>query len=168
MKANNAMALKLTACPLIGCATTICIDKTGKITANQMNVCKFWLGKEHVAQDMRSCYYDAFGDAKDLSCVEKMEFEQVIWDMADRRLRNEILIEDGLILLGVMGIHDPCRPGIKEAVWDFHNAGVNIKMITGDNIFTAMAIARECGILGASDDLSSGAVYRRHGVSKLL
>ncbi|KAG9131991.1 hypothetical protein Leryth_017196 [Lithospermum erythrorhizon] len=42
---------------------------------------------------------------------------------------------------------DPCRPGVKRAVEDCQYAGVDIKMITGDNVFTAKAIALECGIL---------------------
>ncbi|KAK0608053.1 hypothetical protein LWI29_024821 [Acer saccharum] len=68
------------------------------------------------------------------------------------------LDEDNLSLLGLVGIKDPCRPGAKKAVEDCQHAGVNVKMITGDNVFTARAIATECGILRPNQDLSSGAV----------
>ncbi|KAF2313902.1 hypothetical protein GH714_020440 [Hevea brasiliensis] len=55
--------------------------------------------------------------------------------------------KNSLTLLGLVGIKDPCRPGVKKAVEACQHAGVNIKMITGDNVFTARAIAIECGIL---------------------
>ncbi|KAK2627109.1 hypothetical protein QTJ16_003075 [Diplocarpon rosae] len=53
---------------------------------------------------------------------------------------------------GVVGIQDPVRPGVPEAVAQCQFAGVKVRMVTGDNIITARAIARECGIVGASDD----------------
>ncbi|KAK0608067.1 hypothetical protein LWI29_025086 [Acer saccharum] len=48
MMANHAMVRKLSACETMGSATTICTDKTGTLTLNQMKVTKFWLGKELV------------------------------------------------------------------------------------------------------------------------
>ncbi|KAI8021894.1 putative calcium-transporting ATPase 13, plasma membrane-type [Camellia lanceoleosa] len=53
---------------------------------------------------------------------------------------------------------DPCRPRVKTAVESCRDAGVNVKMITGDNVFTAKAIATECGILDTTEDLNSGAI----------
>ncbi|PWA41665.1 Calcium-transporting P-type ATPase, subfamily IIB [Artemisia annua] len=64
------------------------------------------------------------------------------------------LNEEGLTLLGIVGIKDPCRPGEKEAIDTCRSAGVGIKMITGDNIFTEKAIAAECGILTAGQHVS--------------
>ncbi|ONM34715.1 calcium-transporting ATPase 1, plasma membrane-type [Zea mays] len=54
---------------------------------------------------------------------------------------------DGYTLIAVFGIKDPLRPGVREAVRTCHDAGINVRMVTGDNINTAKAIARECGIL---------------------
>lgn len=51
-----------------------------------------------------------------------------------------------MTLLGIVGIQDPLRQGVKEAVLDFQNAGVVVRMVTGDNVQTAQAIAAECGI----------------------
>ncbi|KAE8022638.1 hypothetical protein FH972_008421 [Carpinus fangiana] len=277
MMADQAMVRKLSACETMGSATTICTDKTGTLTLNQMKVTKFWLGKETFAAGsyssiapyvlelvqegvalnttgsvyrpnsgyeiefsgsptekailswavldlnmemeqlmqssmilyveafnsqkkrsgvlmrrkvdntihvhwkgaaemilkMCSSYYDASGIVKDLDDAEKIKFEQIIQGMAASSLRciafahkqvseedqeNKSLEEDGLTLLGLVGLKDPCRPGVKKAVEDCQYAGVNIKMITGDNVFTAKAIATECGILRPGQDVVSGAV----------
>ncbi|XP_078151095.1 calcium-transporting ATPase 5, plasma membrane-type-like isoform X1 [Carex rostrata] len=64
---------------------------------------------------------------------------------------NWVLPEEELILLGIVGIKDPCRPGVKDAVELCTSAGVKVRMVTGDNIQTAKAIAFECGILDTRD-----------------
>lgn len=51
-----------------------------------------------------------------------------------------------MTFLGVVGIQDPLRPGVPEAVEKARHAGVVTRMVTGDNIVTARAIATECGI----------------------
>lgn len=48
---------------------------------------------------------------------------------------------------GVVGIMDPLRPGVPKAVADCREAGVVVRMVTGDNLKTARAIALDCGIL---------------------
>ncbi|KAH7679360.1 P-type ATPase protein [Dioscorea alata] len=53
----------------------------------------------------------------------------------------------GYTLIAVFGIKDPVRPGVKEAVQSCLAAGITVRMVTGDNINTAKAIAKECGIL---------------------
>ena len=58
-----------------------------------------------------------------------------------------------MVFLGVFGIRDSLRDGVKEAVFKCHEAGVNVIMVTGDNIVTATAIAKECQILGPEVDL---------------
>jgi Ca2+ transporting ATPase len=56
-------------------------------------------------------------------------------------------IERDLCILGLVGIKDPLRDGIAEAVKACHVAGVRVRMVTGDNKRTAIAIAKEAGIL---------------------
>lgn len=53
---------------------------------------------------------------------------------------------DGYTFIALFGIKDPVRPGVKEAVKTCQEAGIMVRMVTGDNINTAKAIARECGI----------------------
>jgi Ca2+-transporting ATPase len=66
--------------------------------------------------------------------------------------------DDGLTLLGLVDIKDPRRPGVKKVVEDCQYAGVNIKMIIGDDVFIEKAIATECGILRPSQDMISTGV----------
>lgn len=57
-----------------------------------------------------------------------------------------------MIWVGVVGIHDPLREGVVEAVAQCQRSGVVVRMVTGDNISTARAIARACGILQKDED----------------
>ena len=63
-----------------------------------------------------------------------------------------------MILLGLVGLKDPCRSSVRRAVEACRDARVNVKMITGDNIFTAKAIAMECGILKPDEDFNNAVV----------
>lgn len=55
-------------------------------------------------------------------------------------------IPQGMTLLGVIGVVDPIRVEVPNAVEVAHNAGVQVIEITGDSIETAVAVAKECGI----------------------
>ncbi|KAL5975964.1 hypothetical protein ACLOJK_020293 [Asimina triloba] len=74
------------------------------------------------------------------------------------------LPEDGLTLLGMVGLMHPCRPGVKTVVDACKRAGVTVKMITGDNLHIARAIALECSILRA--DLAFNEVGQVIAVTK--
>lgn len=60
---------------------------------------------------------------------------------------DSVIPSKGFTCVGIVGIKDPLRPGVKEAVAICRSAGITVRMVTGDNINTAKAIARECGIL---------------------
>lgn len=66
-----------------------------------------------------------------------------------------------LIFLGVVGIHDPVRPGVPEAVRKAQHAGVTVRMVTGDNAQTARAIATECQIYTDGGLVMEGPDFRR-------
>ena len=65
-------------------------------------------------------------------------------------------LEQNLIFVGLIGMIDPPRAGVKEAVATCCRAGIKTVMITGDHIITAKAIARELGILKSADIAISG------------
>ncbi|KAL6568665.1 Calcium-transporting ATPase 9, plasma membrane-type [Orobanche hederae] len=278
MMADKALVRRLSACETMGSATTICSDKTGTLTLNQMTVVEAYVGKkkidppengsqlhasisslldEAVAQNtagsvflskdgvlevsgsptekailqwavklgmkfdvvksesivlhvspfnstkkrggvavrgrtgskvhihwkgaaeiiLASClqYIDIDGSLKSIE-EQKGFLIDAIDNMAARSLRcvaiayrtceaDEVptdqeqlaqwnLPDDNLVLLTIVGIKDPCRPGVREAVELCKHAGVKVRMVTGDNIQTAKAIALECGILSADSDTS--------------
>ncbi|XP_061361513.1 calcium-transporting ATPase 8, plasma membrane-type-like [Gastrolobium bilobum] len=277
MMADKALVRRLSACETMGSATTICSDKTGTLTMNQMTVVEACIGGkkivtpyrksqlspmlcslliEGVAQNTNGSVYvpeggngvevsgsptekailhwgiqlgmnfeaarsessiihvfpfnsekkrggvaiqtanseihihwkgaaeivlaccTGFMDANDqlvkINEEEMTVFKKVIEDMAAESLRciaiayrlcemenvptseEELahwsLPEDNLVLLAIVGMKDPCRPGVKDAVQLCQKAGVTVKMVTGDNVKTAKAIALECGILGSFAD----------------
>ncbi|XP_057548276.1 calcium-transporting ATPase 9, plasma membrane-type-like isoform X1 [Amaranthus tricolor] len=283
MMADKALVRRLSACETMGSATTICSDKTGTLTLNQMTVVEAYAGKKkmsppsdadqmHKKQStlviegvavnttgsvfapkdggeaevsgsptekailswgvelgmkfesvrseaiilhvcpfnsekkrggvalqlsnsdvhihwkgaaemiLASCtqFLDVDGSVKSITS-EKSYFREVIDDMAAKSLRcvafayrpyerNDVpttneeelakwnLPEEDLILVAIVGIKDPCRPGVDEAVRLCTAAGVKVRMVTGDNIQTAKAIAVECGILPPKADATEPTV----------
>ena len=65
-------------------------------------------------------------------------------------------IENDLTFVGLIGMIDPPRQGVKEAVKTCKRAGIKTVMITGDHIATATAIAKELNILGKNDKAMTG------------
>ncbi|XP_074814290.1 plasma membrane calcium-transporting ATPase 2 isoform X14 [Natator depressus] len=63
---------------------------------------------------------------------------------------NDILTD--LTCICVVGIEDPVRPEVPEAIRKCQRAGITVRMVTGDNINTARAIAIKCGILHPGED----------------
>lgn len=57
-----------------------------------------------------------------------------------------------LTCIAVVGIEDPVRPEVPEAIQKCQRAGITVRMVTGDNINTARAIATKCGILQPGED----------------
>ena len=65
-------------------------------------------------------------------------------------------LEKDQIFLGFVGIADPIRPEVKDAVAVAHRAEIKVVMITGDNELTAEAIGLEAGIIGQGEDILTG------------
>lgn len=68
-----------------------------------------------------------------------------------------------MTFMGVVGIQDPLREGVREAVLDCQHAGVFVRMVTGDNVETARAIATDCGILVPGGLVLEGPNFRKMG-----
>ncbi|RYQ87117.1 hypothetical protein Ahy_B09g094592 [Arachis hypogaea] len=132
-----------------------------------------WKGAAEILLGACTQYLDSDGHLQSIE-GEKVAFKEAIDNMAARSLRcvaiayrsyeldkvpsNEddlaqwSLPENDLVLLAIVGIKDPCRPGVKEAVELCSKAGVKVRMVTGDNLQTARAIALECGILTSNEE----------------
>lgn len=75
-------------------------------------------------------------------------------DTLPEKINNSI--ENNLVFVGLIGMIDPPREGVKEAVNSCKTAGIKTVMITGDHIATATAIAKELGILKLGDFAITG------------
>ncbi|KAK8811361.1 hypothetical protein WA158_003095 [Blastocystis sp. Blastoise] len=74
----------------------------------------------------------------DATCVFKTEEQKGVGDCP--------IIEQHLTLIGLLGFQDPVRPEVPEAVKSCQGAGIFVRMVTGDNMETAKAIAKQCNI----------------------
>nr|AWA44663.1 Calcium-transporting ATPase [Saccharum spontaneum] len=127
-----------------------------------------WKGAAEIILDSCTGWVDTDGLKHSMTPEKVAEFKKFIEDMAAASLRcvafayrtHEMddvpdedhreewkLPEDNLIMLGIVGIKDPCRPGVRDSVRLCQAAGIKVRMVTGDNLQTARAIALECGIL---------------------
>ncbi|KAK4224301.1 putative type IID cation-transporting ATPase [Podospora fimiseda] len=73
------------------------------------------------------------------------------------------MLHNNMTLVAIFGIKDPLRETVKGAIQDCKRAGVKVRMVTGDNILTGRAIAKECGIYNPQDGgiAMEGPVFRR-------
>ena len=79
-------------------------------------------------------------------------------DWASRPERNEPeFLEQELVFLGLTGMIDPVRPEVKAAIGECRSAGIRAVMITGDHKDTAVAIAKELGIITDASQAITGA-----------
>ncbi|KAJ1509181.1 hypothetical protein HMI54_014971 [Coelomomyces lativittatus] len=69
--------------------------------------------------------------------------------------------EEGIVFLGLVGIEDPLREGVTEAVENCQKAGVFVRMVTGDNLVTARAIATQAGIYQPGGLVMEGPQFRK-------
>lgn len=65
---------------------------------------------------------------------------------------DEANIVSNLTCLCVVGIEDPVRPEVPDAIKRCQKAGITVRMVTGDNINTARSIAAKCGIVKPNED----------------
>ena len=99
-------------------------------------------------------YYDSDGQKREYS--GHGEIDKVINSLAQRAIRAvafAICEGDDWILVGVVGIRDEIRPESVVAIKEVFDAGLGVVMITGDRKETAVAIARDAGLLKNESDV---------------
>ena len=121
----------------------------------------------------RCAYYYENGEVKPMTEAKRNEIMTVNKAMADRALRvlaaakrdwaekpgdnTPEFLEQDLVFLGLTGMIDPVRPEVKAAIEECRNAGIRAVMITGDHKDTAVAIAKELGIITDASEAITGA-----------
>ncbi len=119
-----------------------------------------------------TCYLEN-GEAKPMTDAKMAEILKSNKDMADKALRVLAVaqrswaekpannapefLEQDLIFIGLTGMIDPVRPEVKSAIEECRSAGIRAVMITGDHKDTAVAIAKELGIITDASQAITGA-----------
>lgn len=143
---------------LLGKCSKIILDPTKPITETDMNP----EHKENLADTITSF---ATRSLRTIGLVFR-DFEQ--WppkgvptqtDDPTLAVFDKVFME--MVFLGIMGIQDPLRLGVADAVLACQKAGVTVRMVTGDNILTAKAIAQECGIHTPEGIVMEGPQFRK-------
>lgn len=107
-------------------------------------------------------YLDGNGDVKP---IDKAVLDKKIDELASKAMRvlafgysekplTENKINDDVVIIGLVGIRDDVRAEAKEAIAEVQNAGIQVVMITGDRLETAVAIAKDTGLLKESSDIA--------------
>ncbi|KAL3683654.1 hypothetical protein R1sor_001676 [Riccia sorocarpa] len=148
-----------------------------------------WKGAAEMILELCTGWVDIDGSVKYMSKEKDEELKNVIEGMAASSLRciafaykplDSMIIpkseedlerwpipDKELNFIGVIGIKDPCRPGVQEAVRRCQMAGVKVRMVTGDSVITAKAIAQECGILTDGGIVVEGREFRNWSKDKM-
>ena len=121
----------------------------------------------------RCTHYYANGESKPMTESKRAEIMAANKAMADKALRvlaaakrdwsakpesnTPEFLEKELVFLGLTGMIDPVRPEVKAAIEECRSAGIRAVMITGDHKDTAVAIAKELGIITDASEAITGA-----------
>ena len=135
------------------------------------NVCRAYMkGGPDFCLGLCTHYVDANNQRKEITDEVKQQILDQVTVFANDSLRTMLIayrdlgssmsddyldpknVECDLTVIAIVGIQDPLRPEVIKAVQNCRTAGVVVRMVTGDFIATARAIAKECGILDESQD----------------
>ena len=121
----------------------------------------------------RCAYYYEDGEVKAMTDAKRAEIMAANKAMADKALRvlaaakrdwsekpadnTPEFLEQELVFIGLTGMIDPVRPEVKAAIEECRSAGIRAVMITGDHKDTAVAIAKELGIITDASEAITGA-----------
>ncbi|POM62649.1 Calcium-translocating P-type ATPase, PMCA-type [Phytophthora palmivora] len=132
-------------------------------------------------------FIDSNGCVHELTPTKRDELNHIIRQMAESALRticvghrdfasgelpNDLQTlpeapDQELIVNAIFGIQDPLRPDVTDAIRDCKRAGIMVRMVTGDNIHTASAIAKQCGIMTEDGVALEGPVFRAMSVEEV-
>ncbi|KAJ6843286.1 calcium-transporting ATPase 1, plasma membrane-type-like [Iris pallida] len=116
---------------------------------------------ESVARQLNATIENFASEALRTLCLAYM-------DIGNTFAASEQIPVEGYTCIAIVGIKDPVRPGVKESVAICRSAGITVRMVTGDNINTAKAIARECGILTEGGLAIEGPEFREKSIEELM
>ena len=127
------------------------IESTGKV---------FYKGAPEKLLALAGKYIDEDGDIKD---IDRAVLDRKIDELAAKAMRvlafaysESPMVEDkinsDIVIIGLVGIRDDVRPESIEAIKAVQDAGIQVVMITGDRLETAIAIAKDAGLLKTNSD----------------
>ena len=137
-------------------------NSSNKYSASQLNGKTVYKGAPERLLAKATKMLDENGNVVD---INKNKINSKIDELAIRAMRvlsfaysESELVEDSLpddlVIVGFVGIRDDVRPEAKQAIEEVQNAGVQVVMITGDRKETAVAIAKEAGLLRSDSDIA--------------
>jgi P-type Ca2+ transporter type 2C len=118
---------------------------------------------------LQACQFVApNGTAKAMTQTERQDWAQRVEELARHGLRvlacatktedqPEAVPYEGLTLLGLIGLEDPARVDVPEAISACHRAGIRVVMVTGDHAVTARSIGRAVGLDSEAGEVAEGA-----------
>lgn len=137
-------------------------NSANKYSASQLNGKTVYKGAPERLLTKATKMLDENGN---VVAIDKKKINDKIDRLAERAMRvlsfayseNELIedtLPDDLVMVGFVGIRDDVRPEAKQAIKEVQNAGVQVVMITGDRKETAVAIAKEAGLLNSKSDVA--------------
>ena len=137
-------------------------NSANKYSASQLNGKTVYKGAPERLLTKATKMLDENGN---VVAIDKKKINDKIDRLAERAMRvlsfayseSELIedtLPDDLVIVGFVGIRDDVRPEAKQAIKEVQNAGVQVVMITGDRKETAVAIAKEAGLLNSKSDVA--------------
>jgi Ca2+-transporting ATPase len=135
-------------------------------------------GASEIILDTCTSWMRKSGRIEAISPDDQRDLKRQIMDMAQESLRTIAIAYrdmtvsqyegqkkegpplEAMTLIALVGIEDPLRQGVLEAVSTCQKAGIFVRMVTGDNVVTAQSIARKCGILMRGGVVMEGVRFR--------
>lgn len=130
------------------------VTKYSSVTLN--NGIKYIKGAGEILSPQCQKFFDEKGEIKDITPEITKKIDEVSEQQTARSMRLIGLVkeENGIkILIGIVCIRDNVRQGMQKTVSNLNKAGVQVVMVTGDRKETAIAIAKDAGIISKETDI---------------